>query len=341
MHKTKMFIRKKVGFLVAPQVYETLMSYPKENVNSAFIRCGWLNVEDIAGITHTTPAEVEAAVGSLEETHKFLNAKGLVRLHKAHDFSGQQHRSDKWTINVSPGLGNRLSAYDSGEEECEQTMKDRDDVTQQRLSAKIRSSKGSIGKFLADNARRAAAAGKAKTAGDKAQKAGGNLCAKKVGLPPPQQAPETSAAASSSSGAAQAPKKRPLSPPQQAPETSAVASSSNGAEEAPKKRSRGSCTPATVVQEGFFIDCMGRILKSKHTATTTNANLLKEALAGSYASLRLQWTRAVLAPDFNDSFGEFLYSHVRQTMNLLATQKVDFGISLIQQQLERTSGPVV
>jgi hypothetical protein len=157
------------------------------------------------------------------------------------------------------------------------------------------------------------------------------------GLPPPQQAPETSAAASSSNGAEQVPKKRPLPPPQQAPETSAAASSSNGAEEAPKKRGR--CTPATLVQDGVFIGCMERILESKHTTTTTNANLLKEALAASCASLCVQWTGAVLAPDFNDSFGEFLYSHVRQTMNLTPSQKVALGISLIQQQRGRTSEP--
>jgi hypothetical protein len=276
------------------------MSYPKESVNGAFIRCGELHVEDVARIMDTTPAEVEAAVGSSEDRHKSLNTKGLVKLHSS--------------------IGGLLSAYDSGEEEREQ--KEQANASRQRLSAKIRRPKRSIGKFLEDTARRAVAANKAKTVGNKARQAGENLRAKKAGLPPPHQAPETSAAAR---------------PPHQAPETSAAASSSNGAEQAPKKRPR--CTTATLVQPGGFIDSMEHILESHH-ATRTDANLLKKALAASCASLRVEWQEATSTKGYNGSFGEFLYSYVSQTKNLGHMERVALGASLIQQQQECTSGPV-
>jgi hypothetical protein len=263
------------------------MSYPKESVNGAFIRCGELHVEDVARIMDTTPAEVEAAVGSSEDRHKSLNTKGLVKLHSS--------------------IGGLLSAYDSGEEEREQ--KEQANASRQRLSAKIRRPKRSIGKFLEDTARRAVAANKAKTVGNKARQAGENLRAKKAGLPPPHQAPETSAAASSSNGAEQAPKKRPR------------------------------CTTATLVQPGGFIDSMEHILESHH-ATRTDANLLKKALAASCASLRVEWQEATSTKGYNGSFGEFLYSYVSQTKNLGHMERVALGASLIQQQQECTSGPV-
>jgi hypothetical protein len=78
-------------------VHETMTNYPREHVNSAYIRCGWLSVADVASITKQTPEQVEAAVGQLEGGQDEIKRnKKATRCHEAHDFSGQPHRAAKW-----------------------------------------------------------------------------------------------------------------------------------------------------------------------------------------------------------------------------------------------------
>jgi hypothetical protein len=304
-YEPKMFIRKKVGFLVAPQVYETMTTYPKENVNSAYIRCGWLSVEDVAGITKSTPSEVEAAVGSLEETHKSLRSKA-VRLHSAHDFSGQQHRSKKWTI-VSAGLGPLLSAYDSEPEESQQVAAKRSKATQGRFAAKTRSSKRSLAVFLSDTAKRAAC-DRAKIVGKNCQKAGENLRAKRAGLPPPHGA---STAASSSTAVLPPTADAVVLPP---------------TADAVSKRPK--CTKTTIVEDPIFIGAMERVLGVRDVHLT-------KALVDSKAMLRVKWIEAGKRGE-NASFGDYLCGYVEETKAMSQMQRVALAQSLIQQQREST-----
>ena len=291
--------------------------------DAAFIKCGWLSAANIVNLKQCSPAEVQAGLVELEAKQR--QAKKKLRLNAAHDFSGTPVDQQVWQSGAA--LSEVIVIAESDDEVPQKKSKTTNPVSAKMAFDKVSCSKEKLPVLVAALAEQEAKKKRTKAVGDKAQRVGEILAARKAGLPDPvtgygssgiqRPSAETGGASAGSvqsglpgalSSIGLAERQGPaLEPKKKCKPSVESGGASAGSVREPAPEPKKKCKPSTLQDDPtLFAHFLQKCLNVPESALST------AAYAAEYGVMRSEWVRRITKRSTNSSLGVFLFSHLEQ-----------------------------
>jgi hypothetical protein len=325
--------------------------------DAAFIKCGWLSAANIVNLKQCSPAEVQAGLVELEAKQR--QAKKKLRLNAAHDFSGTPVDQQVWQSGAA--LSEVIVIAESDDEVPQKKSKTTNPVSAKMAFDKVSCSKEKLPVLVAALAEQEAKKKRTKAVGDKAQRVGEILAARKAGLPDPvtgygssgiqRPSAETGGASAGSvqsglpgalSSIGLAERQGPALEPKKTCKPSvesggasagsvqsrlpgALSSIGLAERQGPAPEPKKKCKPSHLQDDPTL---WARFLQRALNAP--ESSIFTAAYVAEYDVMRSEWVRRITQRSTNSSLGDYLFAHLEQIKSLPQLTKNALSLKIFE-----------
>ena len=284
--------------------------------DAAFIKCGWLSAANIVNLKQCSPAEVQAGLVELEAKQR--QAKKKLRLNAAHDFSGTPVDQQVWQSGAA--LSEVIVIAESDDEVPQKKSKTTNPVSAKMAFDKVSCSKEKLPVLVAALAEQEAKKKRTKAVGDKAQRVGEILAARKAGLPDPVTGYGSSGIQrpSAETGGASAGSVQSRLP-------GALSSIGLAERQGPAPEPKKKCKPSHLQDDPTL---WARFLQRALNAP--ESSIFTAAYVAEYDVMRSEWVRRITQRSTNSSLGDYLFAHLEQIKSLPQLTKNALSLKIFE-----------